>query len=67
MHHIVEGSLLSVLSNTWQRCEWESSHYSDSGKALSVAGLPFRSGVCCTMRTSFSARFHSEKHFVKKS
>lgn len=41
MHHIVEGSLLCVLSNTWQRCEWESSHYSDSSKAPTVAGLPF--------------------------
>lgn len=40
MHHIVEGSLLSVLSNTWQRCEWESSHYADSSKALTVVRLP---------------------------
>lgn len=53
-HRIVVGSLLSVLSNTWQRCEWESSQI--------VASLCQLLGWVCVAQCGHlsTPSFHSE-------
>lgn len=57
VHHVVGMSWLSVLSNKWQRCEWESSQYSDSSIAL-WCWAPFTPNVSVKQcRKKFNTEF----------